>query len=219
MDPMATHPAHALPDHRLGTRSTSVLPRRAQIGRDALYLVSGLPAGLVAFTVFVAGFALAAGLLITLLGVPVLLGTLYALRAVGDVERRRASWLLGRPIVRRPRRWSGGIWRRTTIACADGGAWRDATWSLLLLPLGILGFAAVAALWSAALGLLSSPLWYWALPQEHQDNATLRFLNSHDLTPSLARVAAGLVLIPVAAWVCRGLADGIARTARALLQN
>jgi hypothetical protein len=216
---MATHPAQALPD-RLGARPTSsVLPRPAQIGRDVLYLVSGLPAGVVAFTVFVAGFSLAAGLLITLLGVPVLLGTLYALRAVGDVERRRASWLLGAPITRRPRRWSGGIWRRTTIACADGGAWRDATWSLLLLPLGIAGFTAVVALWSAALGLLTSPLWYWTLPQEHQDDATLRFLNSHDLTPSLARVAAGLVLIPVAIWCCRGIAAGTARAARALLQN
>jgi Putative sensor len=215
---MATHPAQALPN-RLGAPTSSVLPRPAQIGRDALYLVSGLPAGVVAFTVFVAGFSLAAGLLITLLGVPVLLGTLYALRAVGDVERRRASWLLGTPITRRPRRWSGGIWRRTTVACADGGAWRDATWSLLLLPLGIFGFTAVVALWSAALGLLTSPLWYWALPQEHQDNATLRFLNSHDLTPSLARVTAGLVLIPVAIWCCRGLAAGTARAARALLQN
>ncbi|HEY4096021.1 MAG TPA: sensor domain-containing protein, partial [Baekduia sp.] len=86
-------------------------------------------------------------------------------------------------------------------------------------PLGIFGFAAVVALWSAALGLLTSPLWYWTLPQEHQDNATLRFLNSHDLTPSLARVAAGLVLIPVAVWCCRGIAAGTARAARALLQN
>jgi hypothetical protein len=217
---MATHPAQALPDRLGATRSTSsVLPRPAQIGRDVLYLLSGLPAGVVAFTVFVAGFALAAGLLITLLGVPVLLGTLYALRAVGDVERGRAGWLLGTPITRRRRRWSGGIWRRTTVACADGGAWRDATWSLLLLPLGIFGFAAVVAFWSAALGLLTSPLWYWTLPQEHQDNATLRFLNSHDLTPSLARVAAGLVLIPVAIWCCRGIAAGTARAARALLQN
>jgi hypothetical protein len=216
---MATHPAHTLPHHPAAP-TTRLLPRPAQLGRDALYLLSGLPAGIVTFTVLVTGIALAAGLLVTLLGIPVLLGLLYAVRALGDVERHRAAWLLGTPVTRSTRRpWRGGIWQRTKAACADGGAWRDATWSLLLLPLGIAGFTAVVALWSAALGLVASPLWYLALPQEHQDNATLRFLNSHDLTPSLARLAAGLVLIPVAAWGCRALADGTARAARALLQN
>jgi hypothetical protein len=215
---MATHPAPTL--HRLDAAPAGILPRRDQIGRDVLYLVAGLPAGIVAFTVLASGLALAAGLLVTLLGVPVLLGTLYAVRAVGDVERRRASWLLGAPVVRGDRRWSGGIWRRAMAACADGGAWRDATWSLILLPLGIVGFSVVAALWSAALGLLTSPLWYWALPQDDPDDvAVLRFLDSHALTPSVVRVAAGLLLIGVAAWCCRGLAAGTARAGRALLQD
>jgi hypothetical protein len=218
MDRMATHPSATL--HRLDAPGVRILPRPAQIGRDARYLLAGLPAGIVTFTVLVTGLALAAGLLITLLGVPVLLGTLYAMRALGDVERRRAGWLLRAPITRRDRRWSGGIWRRAMAACADGGAWRDATWSLILLPIGIFGFAAVVTLWSAALGLLTSPLWYWSLPQnDGQDVAVLRFLDSHALTPSLARVAAGLLLVGVAAWCCRGLADGTARAARALLQN
>jgi hypothetical protein len=218
MDPMATHLAPPLP--RVDAPAARILPSPAQVGRDALYLLTGLPAGIVTFTVLMTGLALAAGLLVTVLGVPVLLGTLYAMRAIGDVERRRAAWLLGTPVTRRDRRWSGGLWRRTMAACADGGAWRDATWSLILLPIGIAGFTAVVALWSAALGLLTSPLWYWSLPQnDPQDVAVLRFLDSHALTPSLARVGAGLLLIGVAAWCCRGLSVGTARAARALLQN
>ena len=216
---MATHRSPALA-HGLDARATRLLPRPIQIRRDALYLLGGLPAGIVAFTVLATGIALAAGLLITLLGVPVLLGTLYAVRALGDVERRRAGWLLGAPVVRRDRRWSGGLWRRAVAACADGGAWRDATWCLILLPIGIAGFTAVVTLWSAALGLLTSPLWYWSLPRtDQQDTAMLRFLDSDALAPTLARVAAGIVLIGVAAWCCRALAEGAARAARALLKN
>lgn len=51
------------------------------------------------------------------------------------------------------------------------------------------------------------------------DNAVLDFLNSHAVGPSAVRVAAGLLLIPVAALLCRALADATARAARALLNH
>ena len=50
-------------------------------------------------------------------------------------------------------------------------------------------------------------------------NNTLKFLNSHGAGPQAIRVGAGLVLIPVAIFTCRALADGTARAARALLQH
>jgi hypothetical protein len=190
------------------------------LARDALYLCAGLPAGIVTFSVLVTGLSLAAGLAITLVGIPVMLATLYASRLMGDVERRRAGWVLDAPVTRTARPWRGGIWQRTKTAFTDVGAWRDMVWGLILLPLGTFGFTVAVTAWSTALGLLTSPLWYWALPDnDNPDNATLDFLNSHAVGPSVVRVAAGLVLIPVAIALCRGLADATARAARALLNH
>src|SRR4051794_22394239 len=157
------------------TAPTVGLPRPRQAARDVLYLVAGLPAGLVTLTVLVTGLSLAVGLAITLLGIPVALVTLYAARAMGDVERHRAAWLLEQPVRTQRRPWRGGLWDRTKAAFTDVGAWRDTVWGLILLPLGTLGFTVAVTLWSVALGLATSPLWYWALPDDSDtpNNATL----------------------------------------------
>jgi Putative sensor len=214
---MATSPLPA-------TRSSSPavrIPSPAVAARDALYLVAGLPAGIVAFSVLVTGLSLAGGLAITLLGIPVAVATLYAARAMGDVERVRAGWLLRQRVTRSGGRWSGGPWAHTKAALTDVGAWRDTVWGLVLLPLGILGFTVAVTLWSTVLGLVTSPLWFWALPDDDGvDNATLDFLNNtHDVGPALARIGLGIVLVPVAALLCRALADATARAARALLDH
>ncbi|WP_272474575.1 sensor domain-containing protein [Baekduia alba] len=201
--------------------SSLSLPRPATIGRDALYLVAGLPAGVVTFSVLVTGLATAAGLAVTLLGIPVLLATLIAARAMGDVERRRAGWVLADGAVRRTDRlWRGGLWSRFTASATDVGAWRDTVWGLILLPLGTFGFSVAVTLWSSAVGFITQPLWYWAVPDDSDtNNDALQFLSSHAAGPQAARVAAGLVLIPVAIFICRALADATARSARALLQH
>jgi hypothetical protein len=215
---MATSPLPTLSSS--ATTTPAWIPRPATIARDALYLCAGLPAGIVTFSVLVTGLSLAAGLAITLVGIPVMLATLYASRLMGDAERWRAGWVLDAPVTRTARPWRGGIWERTKTAFTDVGAWRDMVWGLILLPLGIFGFTVAVTVWSTALGLLTSPLWYWALPDDDEpDYAALDFLNSHAVGPSAVRFAAGLVLIPVAIFLCRALADATARAARALLQH
>jgi hypothetical protein len=203
------------------TSAFRLLPDAGTMGRDALYLLAGLPAGIVTFSVLVTGLSLAAGLAITLLGIPVLLATLYAARAMGDAERWRAGWVLGTPIQRADRPWRGGLWTRFTTSATDAGAWRDTVHGLLLMPLGVLGFTVAVTVWSTALGMATSPAWMWAVPEDDDrpDNWALDLLNSHAVAPSIGRVALGLLLIPVAAWTCRALADALARGARALLAH
>src|SRR5690349_24619580 len=46
-----------------------------RLGKDTIYLVTGLPMGILTFTVAVTGWSTGLGLLITLLGFPVLLVT------------------------------------------------------------------------------------------------------------------------------------------------
>jgi putative sensor protein len=204
MDQTATHNA---------SDRFAPIPRPAVTARDFTYLVLGLPLGIATFTFAVTGLSLAAGLAITLLGIPVLLLTLLAVRGIAWVERGRAAWLLGEPVVGRERRLDGNLWARAKTIAGDPASWRDTVWSLLLLPVGIANFTVAVTLWSASLGFLTSPAWYWALPSD----STTPLLDSTSLGASVLRVLIGLALLPVAAVVCRGLAAGNARLARAIL--
>ena len=106
----------------------------------------------------------------------------------------------------------GGLWQRTKTIATDPANWRDAGWSLLVLPVGTLGFTVAISVWSTALGLAASPLYYWALPDE---DATIALLNDHSAGYAALRVLIGLALVPLAIAACRALAEGSARLARA----
>ena len=191
------------------------IPRPAVMAADFTYLVLGLPLGIVTFTVAVTGLSLGAGLAITLAGLPVLLVTLLAVRALAALERTRAGWLLGVPIQGRERQLTGSLWERTRAILSDPASWRDTLWSLVLLPVGIAGFTLAVTLWATALGFLTSPAWYWALPS---DDETIPLLDSTSLGYSVLRVLIGLALLPTTAVACRALAAGTANLARGVLR-
>jgi hypothetical protein len=187
--------------------------RPSVIAGDAAYLLLGLPIGIASFTVAVTGVSLAAGLLITLLGIPVLLLTLLACRGFAALERARASLVLGEPVHAAERPWKrDGAWETTKAILSDLAAWRDLLWSVVLMPIGVATFTVAVTVWSTALGMLTSPLWYWALPDDSDD--TIPLLDSTSVGWTLLRVLIGLVLVPLAIAICRALADGQARATR-----
>jgi hypothetical protein len=69
-----------------------------QLGLDSVYLVLAMPMGVLTFTVVVTGWSLALGLLITLIGVPIAVATVYVSPWMEWHERRRAALMLGEPI-------------------------------------------------------------------------------------------------------------------------
>ena len=187
------------------------IPRPAVMVADFAYLVLGLPLGILTFTIVVTGLSLSAALL----GIPVLVVTLLAARALAAFERKRAELLLGLRTPSRERRLTGGAWERTRTIIADPASWRDALWSLLLLPIGIAGFTVAVTLWSTALGFLTSPAWYWAMPS---DDETIPLLDSTSLGYSVLRVLIGLALLPTTAVACRALAAVTGNLARGVLR-
>jgi hypothetical protein len=176
---------------------------------------AGLPIGVAAFSLIITGLATAAGMAITLVGVPILLLTLIAARGIAELERRRAAPVLGARITGRERRLSGSLWERTKAVATDPASWRDTAWSLLLMPIGVAGFTAVVTMWSVALGMLTSPIWLWAT--DGNDDPDLPFFDDLGLGYSVLRVLIGLALIPVAAWGSRALSVGTAKLALAIL--
>ncbi len=128
-----------------------------------VHLLLNLPLGIVAFAVLTIGVALGAGLLVTLLGIPILIGTGWMVRTLGNIERARLNAFLG-TTLRDPYRHdapnAGWIARLSAIG-KDPATWRDFLFLMLRLPMGIFTFTVTVATWSVGLTLLGSPLAYW----------------------------------------------------------
>ena len=190
------------------------LPPLRTMALDALHLLLGLPAGVAIFTIVITGLSVGAGLAITLVGIPILLSTLILARAAAEVERRRARLADPAPIHGRERRLEGTAMERARTLASDPASWRDVLWGLLVLPVGTAGFTVAVTVWSTALGLVTSPIYWWALGD---DSDVPALLDDPGAGYSVLRVLIGIALVPVAAWISRATAFGSARLTRALL--
>ena len=189
------------------------LPGLAQTAKDFAYLVLGLPVGVVTFTFVVTALSLSIGLAITLVGIPLLALTLLSARWIARMERHRARLVVDDAVVE-DAPLTGDAIDRGKALFRDRAAWKGTLWSLLLLPVGTAGFTIAVALWSTALGFVTSPIWYWALPEGDE---TIPLLDSTSVGYSVLRVLIGLALLPTTMVACRALAAGTGRAARAIL--
>lgn len=126
-----------------------------------VYSLLGLPIGIFGFTVLVTGFALGGGLLITLLGIPVLVATLTFVRAMAGMERRLAQSLLDVSMPRRPPfspTSHGFFWRRLLDLASARQTWRAIGFILMRLPLGIAGFTIAVTMIGLMFGGIAMPI-------------------------------------------------------------
>ena len=144
---------------------------RARTWSETLHLLLDLPLGIAWFTIVVTGLSLGAGLVVlALIGLVVLVATVFAGRLIGIVERARASALLGievPPPLPAESRHEQGNWRRIKAMLLDAPGWKGLGYGVIMLPLGIMNFTIVVTLWSIALAGMSYPLWGWATPQNN----------------------------------------------------
>jgi signal transduction histidine kinase len=188
-----------------------------RLGKDTIYLVTGLPMGILTFTVAVTGWSTGLGLLITLIGFPVLLVTALALRGLSHVERGRAQLVVDEPLVARySEPAKAGIWERFKSILSDAQNWRDLGWSLLLLPVGIAGFTIAVTAIGTVLGLIFAPAWTWALWHSH-DPVDLGLFHVTDIWTSLAATVIGIAAAPLGLALIRGSAAASGALAQALL--
>ncbi|WP_422615057.1 sensor histidine kinase, partial [Frankia torreyi] len=116
--------------------------------RGVLFLLLNLPLGIIGFVCVTTALALGAGLVVTVIGIPVLAFGLQLCRVLGTIERVRARWLLGLRIgapSRRPRRRAGGL-GSMFAALADPVSWRTALYLFIRLPWSIISFVAAVLL-------------------------------------------------------------------------
>jgi signal transduction histidine kinase len=140
----------------------------------------------------IGGFALVAGIasagftiLLAGIGVLFLAIAIEVARRVARVERWRA--FIGepaRPVAHPYRPLRGGFLDILRAEFADESRWRDVLYVGVNLPLSVIELVVVATVWGLSLSLLTTPIWY--------DGA-----GGGEIV--LARIVAGVALLPVAA--------------------
>ena len=133
--------------------------------KETLYLLLDLAVGVAGFTVIVTGMSLGLGLLITLIGIPIIAVTLLLARWAGRAELARARALLDLDLpAPGPLPREEGVLARIFAPIRDATAWKAAAYFVLMLPAGIATFTIAVTWWAASLAMLTLPAWAWALP-------------------------------------------------------
>lgn len=215
---MAGHPQQQQP-------SFLTAPFSGRTWRESLHLVVNLPVGILTFSFVVPFLAFGLGTVLTFVGLPLLAATVAGARGLGAMERARAAAGLGlevpAPAPLDPSRPGVMAWVRAVLG--SGAGWRSVLYGVLMLPLGIVSFTVTVTFWAAGIGYASYPLWQWVFPrytdmpglQLYSDDNHTVYLSS---TPAIAGVCAvGLLLLFVAPWLVRGLANVQRAMVRGLL--
>ena len=92
----------------------------AQTYRSLFYLLLAFPLGIAYFVFLIAGLSLGTGLVVIFVGVPILIGMLFACQGLGAFERGMARSLLRLNIPSPPPRVSEpGLWPKLKALFAD----------------------------------------------------------------------------------------------------
>ena len=174
---------------------------------ETVDLLLDLVVGTLWFTVFTTLVATGAGLLITLVGLPILTATFYLARAAAHAERARVRAFLGAdiaaPAYKPPK--SDGIWHRLVAPFSDRTTWKELTYVWLVQPvLGVVNFTVAVTAWAV-------PLWAITLPvyAVHGEGSAPQLWSGRTLDTwheVLPVVIGGIVILPLVPWIIRGFA-------------
>ncbi|MEU4676410.1 sensor histidine kinase [Micromonospora sp. NPDC023737] len=193
-----------------------------QLLLDSGYVLLGLPLALASFVVLLAGTALGIGLMVTVIGLPVLAGTLYAARGLADIERLRLPSVLHQPRVRphyRAAEPGASAWRRIFVPIADAQSWLDLAHGIFKLIVTLTTFVVTVVWWAGAVGGTLYWAYDWALPRspDETDLAELLGLGSSTLSRVGLYTAVGVFFLITLPIVVRGCALLQASFSRAML--
>ena len=135
-----------------------LLQRRTYLA--TLDLLLDLPVALLWFTFFTTVTSVGFGMVITLIGIPILTFAMLAARFAGTVERRRVQLFHGVHIdepARTPRR-NNGLLERVIAPFRDTSTYRDVFYVWLVQPvLGVVNFTLAVVAWSLPVFVFSLP--------------------------------------------------------------
>ncbi|MEV0213885.1 sensor histidine kinase [Micromonospora sp. NPDC050695] len=198
------------------------IPR--QLFVDSGYVLLGLPLAVASFVVLVVGLVVGVGLVVTVIGLPILSGTLYAARGLADIERLRLPAVLRQPRIRPHYRLAeagANAWRRIFVPMRDAQSWLDLAHGVLRLIVAGLTFVVALSWWAAAVAGSLYWAYDWALPRADGggDSDLAQLLGLGDSTTARIglNTAIGVFFLITLPIVIRGCALLQASFAKAML--
>lgn len=193
---------------------------RPPLGGSTAYLLMNFPLGIFWFVTLVTLTSVGVSTAIVWIGIPVAAFAVLLWRGGARVERARVFALLDTliPMPYRPLP-EGGQKLRWMTRLRDAATWRDATYLLLLFPLGILEFVVLVTTWSITLALLALPVYYRYLPEGayYFPAWDLRWITVDSTLTALPWATLGVLFLVVTVNITRSLAGLHANLARTLL--
>ena len=181
--------------------------------RANLAILLGLLIAMLSAGTLSACFSAGGSMLIWLVGIPIIGLGIELSRVFARVERWRMTLIDRRPLLPHPYRpFDGpprrpyGAWVRAWAETEflDANRWRDVVYILVLAPLAFLEFAVAVGLWASAIGLVAAPLVLAGL-RSAGVGPLLRSVPVEWDGLAIVALFVGLILVPVAASVSRGL--------------
>ncbi len=126
---------------------------------NAIYLALGLPLGTAWFVFLVTGISVGAGLLVTLVGAPLLVAVIYSWRLLARLDAALTNVLLGSRAATRyyGERGQPWTWRGLGSRLTNGRTWGALLFLFLRFPQGIASFVMVVTIPSVLAALLVTP--------------------------------------------------------------
>lgn len=131
---------------------------------NLLYLFLMFPLGIIYFTWIVTGFSTGLGLVVTVIGIPLLILFLLSFLGIGWFHGRLSEALLG---IRMPKKrgtikTKGTVWQRLKKTLLNPRLYSTILYLFLIFPLGIIYFTMIVTMLSVSLALIGAPV-YWIL--------------------------------------------------------
>jgi hypothetical protein len=151
------------------------------------------PLGLAYFVVLTVGVALGIGLVVILVGIPLLIGVILGSRYLVSFERELTNALL-RSDIRSPvdaMTDETAPWPQIRVQLVAHSTWKGLVYLLLKLPLGILVFGLLAVALTVSVGLITALLIY-TIPS---DGIQLGIWTIDTLSEAVIAVPIGVVVL------------------------
>jgi signal transduction histidine kinase len=195
-------------------------PFRLRTWRETAYAIVALPLGVVWFSVFLTFLTTSLSLILFVVGLPLLVLTMWMARGAATAQRGVAGALLDLripkpPLVRTP---GARPFRRFLDPVLQLSSWRALAYLLLFaFPLGLLSFLVAVIFWSISLGFVTAPIWYFAIPEGDRGDV---FWSGNRLDTAWewgTIVGVGVILLFLTPWFVRAVVSFDALLMRAFL--
>ncbi len=181
---------------------------------NIVYLLVAFPLGTFYFVFLVTGLSLGFGLIITLVGIPILLLVLTGSWALCKLERIVAITMLKEDIpAASSQPISQGLWSRVKALLKDSVTWTGVLYLFLKFPLGIVTFTIAVTLISVSLSLLTAPIYYSFV------DMGLGFWNIDMLWEAFVLTLIGIPMVFISLHLMNGAAFVSGRLARVMLKK